>query len=522
MPSTTHQVADESTLPESWEPDWTDPWYADQLPDAERLQLELARGPGGRDTSWLDRLDAATLSASDRLELLTMLEEQVRWLQAAIVRSLAVIQASDETTKKYAQEEVSLALRIPVRTAQNRMRQASTLVGELPATVEAMAAGRISLEHARTLTDAVWKLPPDEPELVARLQESVLPKAPHLTNSQFRAEVKKASLRIDPSSAEQRHQRALADRTVRFEPADDGMALLPVVLDAPSAQLIYTRLTTAATMLPVSDPRTMDQRRADLFVDAMLCGLPLDALPKPHGRRPSINVVVSADTLLELDDLPAHLTGYGPITAETARRLAADESGTWRRLLTDPDTGELLDASPDRYRPSPRLRAFTSARDDVCAFPTCNQPGYRCEYDHILEFLDGGRTCRCNGALACRRHNQCKIDSAWSYVRNSDGSFTWTTDSGRSYTGGSSRPWTSPADRSPGPEPPPRISVADLRERENNRYLALLRRWRAERKAAQDAGNREQFVVARRALAAIRRQRKRELAHRKDPEVPPY
>ncbi len=517
-----HSADAGSALPDDWEPDWTDPQYAHQLSDTERLTLELDRGPAARDTSWLDQLNPAMLNPSDRLDLLTVLDEQVRWLQAAMVRSLAVIQASDRTAKKYAQEEVSLALRIPVRTAQNRMRQAATLVEELPATLTSMAAGQVSFDHVRTLTDAVWKLPPEAPELVGKLEQAVLPKAPQLTNAQFRAEVKKAALRIDPSSAEQRHQRALADRSVRFEPADDGMALLPVVLDAPSAQLIFTRLTAAATMLPASDQRTMDQRRADLFVDAMLCGLPLDALPKPHGRRPAINVVVSADTLLELDDLPAHLTGHGPITAETARRLAADESGTWRRLLTDPDTGDLLDASPDRYRPSPRLRGFILARDDVCAFPTCNQPGYRCEYEHILEFLDGGRTCRCNGALACRRHNQCKIDSGWCYERNGDGSFTWTTATGRTYRSGSSRPWTAPSDRPARPEPPPRITLAEQRERDHQRYLALLRRWRAERKSAQAAGDGARVALARRALAAIRRQRRRELAHRSDPDIPPY
>ena len=119
---------------------------------------------------------------------------------------------------------------------------------------------------------------------------------------------------------------------------------------------------------------------------------------------------------------------------ETARRLAADESGTWRRLLTDPATGALLDVGEHRYRPAQRLRDFVSARDDTCAFPTCNQPGYRCEYEHIVAYADGGTTSRQNGALACRRHNQAKARTGWSYRHNSDGSYTWTTATGHSYT----------------------------------------------------------------------------------------
>ena len=40
--------------------------------------------------------------------------------------------------------------------------------------------------------------------------------------------------------------------------------------------LIYDRLTTATKQLPSEDPRTLDQKRVDLFIDATLSGLPLD------------------------------------------------------------------------------------------------------------------------------------------------------------------------------------------------------------------------------------------------------
>lgn len=237
------------------------------------------------------------------------------------------------------------------------------------------------------------------------------------------------------------------------------MMSLPVILPAADGQSIYTRLTAAAAMLPKSDTRTMDQRRADLLVDAVLTGIPLGGLPQRQGRTPSIQVVVSADTLLELDDEPAHLTGYGPISAETARRLAADESGTWRRLLTDPG-GRLIDISERRYRPSRRLREFVSIRDDVCSFPTCNQPGYRCDYEHIKPYRPGDATCACNGALACRRHNRCKINTGWGYTLNDDGSFTWTTHTGHQYRGEPIERWLGgPSRRNPSdppPEQPPR------------------------------------------------------------------
>ncbi|HEX4729591.1 MAG TPA: DUF222 domain-containing protein [Jatrophihabitans sp.] len=227
------------------------------------------------------------------------------------------------------------------------------------------------------------------------------------------------------------------------------MASLTALLPAPEAQLIYTRLTAATGVLPAEDPRTRDQQRADLLVDAMLSGLPLDALPTVQGRRrPAIQVTVTADTLLGLDDQPAHLTGYGPITADTARRIAAEESGTWRRLLTDPDTGALLDISEHRYRPAQRLRDYLSARDDVCVFPTCQQPGYRCEPDHTMPYQQGGPTRRDNLALTCRRHNRAKAGTGWHYRPNPDGSFSWTTAAGHRYTRPPNSAWTRSADSS--------------------------------------------------------------------------
>lgn len=314
------------------------------------------------------------------------------------MRVLAAIQDGDDSPLGLGQEGVSLALQVPLRAAQAKLAQARTLVTELPQTLAAVAAGSISAGHANVLAEAVWRLP-DDPGLPAALEAAVMPPvlaAGCVTVPQLLRRVRRAILALDPSTAEQRHQRALAERRVEYRPHEDGMASLVALLPAPEAQLIHTRLTAAARMLPAQDARTVDQQRADLLVDGVLSGLPLDALPMVQGRRLTIQVVVSADTLLGLDDQPGHLSGYGPITADTTRRLAADSSGTWRRLLTDPDTGALLDISAHRYRPAQRLRDYLSARDDVCAFPTCQQPGYRCEPDHTVPYHQGGPTRRDN------------------------------------------------------------------------------------------------------------------------------
>jgi Domain of unknown function (DUF222) len=434
------------------------------------------------------------------------------------------MQEKDSSKQGWAQESVSLALQVPLRTAQGKLAQARTLMTELPRTLAAVSSGAISGEHARVVAEALWRLP-DDPALPAALEAAVLPpllEGRCVTVPRFRARVRRAAMALDPVSAEERHQRALADRTVGYVPGEDGMASLPVVLGAPEAQLIYTRLTSAATLLPATDPRTMDQKRADLLVDAVLSGLPVDGLPVLQGRRPSINVVVSADTLLGLDDQPGHLTGYGSITAESARRLAADRSGTWRRLLTDPDTGALLDISAGKYRPPQRLRDFVSARDDVCAFPTCNQPGYRCEYEHTVSFSQGGSTCRCNGALACRRHNQCKLDTGWAYTRNEDGSFTWTTHTGHTYTSTPTIQWSTKTSQPRPPGPPTPATIDQVHAEEDAAYDRLVAKWQHEIDQAEQDDDADRSTTARQALTDAECQRQGQLARRAQLEDPPF
>src|SRR6266511_96609 len=68
-----------------------------------------------------------------------------------------------------------------------------------------------------------------------------------------------------------------------------------------------------------------------------------------------------ATMLMGLTEHGAELAGYGPIPAQVARELAAD--GTWRRLLTDPVSGHLLDYGRTTYRPPAALADFIRARD---------------------------------------------------------------------------------------------------------------------------------------------------------------
>jgi hypothetical protein len=146
-------------------------------------------------------------------------------------------------------------------------------------------------------------------------------------------------------------------------------------------------------------------------------------------------VTVALSTLLGLDEQPGELDGYGPITAAHARRLAADPSGTWYRLITD-DAGRLLDYAQTRYRPPQALIDHVAARDQRCRFPHCTRPARRCELDHVTPFgpnESDGSTAVDNLAALCPRHHHLKHESGWRLTGDPAGTLTWTSPLGHSY-----------------------------------------------------------------------------------------
>jgi 5-methylcytosine-specific restriction endonuclease McrA len=149
--------------------------------------------------------------------------------------------------------------------------------------------------------------------------------------------------------------------------------------------------------------------------------------------RPSVQVTVALSTLLGLDEQPGDLDGSGPIPATLARRIAADPSGTWRRLVTD-ETGRLLDYGRNTYRPPKDLTEHVIARDRTCRFPNCNRKAGRCEIDHRRPWEQGGTTNRANLDALCSRHHHGKHQAGWRPKRLPDGTIEWTSPTGHKYT----------------------------------------------------------------------------------------
>jgi hypothetical protein len=161
--------------------------------------------------------------------------------------------------------------------------------------------------------------------------------------------------------------------------------------------------------------------------------------------KPLIQVVVGLDTLTGTDDLPGELVGYGPVPAGLAREAAAD--GVWKRLVTDPVSGALLDHGRQTCRPPAALNDFVRARDQICRHPICTRRTPDADLDHHQRWEHHGGTEKANLFEHCRHHHVLEENEAWEVITNPDGSPTWATPTGCRYTSEpiDYRPFTDPA-----------------------------------------------------------------------------
>ena len=114
------------------------------------------------------------------------------------------------------------------------------------------------------------------------------------------------------------------------------------------------------------------------------------------------------------------------VPAMTAWALAA--GGTWRRMVTDPVGGTVVDVGRTRYRPPAGLADLVRARDRACVFPTCQTPAERCDIDHLTAWSQGGTTSLDNLVTLCESHHRLKHTPGWALTRDqASGTLSWHT-----------------------------------------------------------------------------------------------
>lgn len=382
--------------------------------------------------------------------------------QAVVVREL---EARTPDALARVGDELACALVCSGRLAQNLFLRAS-FVGSHPALADAWAAGAVD---ARKVDVILAELHGVESSTAAVVVADALERAQDLTAPQLIRHVRAAVIGADAAAAERRRVKERSDRGVAMRLAEHGMAFFSAYLPAEQATAAFTAVDALAGHAAVDgDPRTVDQRRADAFADVFTGILDRQAtpdgtpVPTRHGRRVTLQVAVAASTLIGLDDNPAHLESYGPISAQTARELAQD--ATWRRVLTDP-AGQVCEVGTATYRPGADLTRTVVARDVTCTFPGCRQPATRCEIDHRIPYdfsrtpaeqAHDPQTCAANLHCLCKHHHDAKTKGWWQVTRDPvTGVTTWTDRHGLTYARHPVRMFSTPSGTEHTALPPP-------------------------------------------------------------------
>ena len=449
--------------------------------DSKRVAELLTLPAGISVVNELWNIAPKSLDYAGRVDYLAAIEKQSGWfnvwMQSAIVavagqepsRADSMYSGVDSSER----EEIATALRMSGSTAQGKIDVARTLTQYLPGATAALAVGDISPAHANVIARESAQLIRQgvAPEVLKLIEDEAIAHAEFHTPSQVANKVRSSIALFAPEQFEAAAVEEKSARKVSCYPNANGMATIVAFLPAADAQTIMMAIDRLAYKTngvakerlrayraqsglkmrenreakPIASENSDRFNLSDFSADLMD---PMDAHRADamtaiashfinsneeqvlnHGRPISINLTIDLPTLLGLAENPGQLSGYGPIPAAVARELAAD--GKWRKFITDPTTGNLLDFGRESYLPPQVLRDFLLARDRTCRFPGCRRSGIRGEIDHAIPWEKGGETSRANLGLLCKRHHQLKTHGGWKLESFEDGSCEWTSPLGK-------------------------------------------------------------------------------------------
>lgn len=401
------------------------------------LTDELERLPPGPFlAAMLRTIDLQQCSGPDRVRVLAARQRMASHYQARVYEDIAavaehmeVLDGGDiELAVTGTAAEVRAALRLTRRCADNEVGLALEFRNRLPDVWAALAAGRIDLRRARTIVHATGHLAPADARHAA---SAVLDDAENLTSGQLAARLKRVCIEINPNDAAERYDRSVSRRMFYVEANPDGSAHVGVAdvhADRAAAASDYVN-RCARTLRAAGENRTMDQLRADVALDLLAGKTGIGAA----GAKGSVTLTVELGTLAELNESPGELSGYGPVVAEVARKVAREHGDAqWRYRVAD--QGQVVATGTTRRRPSAPIRRFVEDRDITCVFPGCRMPAVECDLDHRVDWVDGGSTTTANLGPLCRHDHRNKHQLGWTYRRLGDGTYRWTSKLGHVYT----------------------------------------------------------------------------------------
>ena len=281
------------------------------------------------------------------------------------------------------------------------------------------AAGEISGEHAAVACQALAELPTQvEPDVVAEAETYLCAEAARRDPKVLARLARHLAHVLDPEAGDslagkEDHDRATQELHVRQRA--DGGSDVRAHLGAELTAELLSQLQPLAAPRPAGDDRpdlrTVAQRNADALAELLRRAAIAGTTPARHGSRATITVTMALETLERRLGAPgATLDWSGPISAETARRLACDAQVIPVLLGS---CGEPLDVGRASYPVTQAIWRALVARDGGCSFDSCGRPPEWTEAHHRIHWEDGGETSIGNCCLLCDYHHRRVHHDGW-------------------------------------------------------------------------------------------------------------
>ena len=394
--------------------------------------------PGVELMALLAGVDRDLLSDFDRVEVLrararlrSHVDAELLADMVAVLDAESGVLASDlavDEVHEAAAAEIQAALSWTRRAAERQLDFATTLLSDYLAVWKMLLAGLIDLPRARVIVDHTCHL---EPEVRDKVVGVALEKAPIQTTGLLAARIRRLAIWVAPDNAKKRYENGVEERRVVSDANPDGTANLSgLQLSAPESRAAIRRINRIAQQLKsAGDPRSIDQIRADIFLD-LLNGT---SLSNGGGDRAVVDIRVELSTLLQLDDRPGEIPGWGPIISDLARQVVEEQSeAEWRYTVRD-ENGTVISNGITRRRPGAGLKRLVQAKAPVCVFPGCRIPSLNCDLDHNQPWTEHGPTIEDNLGPLCRHHHVIR-HHGWTIHQLQPGSYQLTSPLGHSYT----------------------------------------------------------------------------------------
>jgi Domain of unknown function (DUF222) len=251
---------------------------------------------------------------------------------------------------EFVADELSVIMRDQPYQVRCLLARSRRLVDGLPTVWEAFRRGEVDAEQVRVIDRVARRV--TEAATLAAIDDQAVAAAQTRTPQQLLTWLLRLVVQLEPLAFAERHRRALAERRVTVVQGADGMGYVTGEVSAADAAAIDGMLAALARSLGAEDPRTEQQRRADLFADLLLGRLAFDDTTDDDD--PDDNDIEDDDDTDDDDDTTddddPDAAGSDDAASEVAEDSDAEEVSPaeagfseWLEVeQIDPDTGELL------------------------------------------------------------------------------------------------------------------------------------------------------------------------------------